>query len=160
MDDYLSKPLEMSKLNEALRKWMPVPVYGSPEATAEVPGMARVESEPDEGPVGPVDPNALKGLLGDDVGVIRNLLTKFVASASETVAQIEVACQRKSAEEVGALGHKLKSSSESIGAYALSEVCVTLEQAGAASDWPTIERDVPVLRERMSEVADFIANQS
>ena len=160
MDDYLSKPLEMSKLNEALRKWMPVPDYGLLVAAVEAPATTPAKGEQDDGPTGPVDPNALKSLFGDDADTIRELLAKFVASASETVAQIEDACQRKSAEEVGALGHKLKSSSRQIGAYALSEVCVVLERAGAASDWPTIESDVPILRERMSEVADFIANQS
>ena len=160
MDDYLSKPLEMSKLNEALRKWMPVPDDGLPVAAVEAPAMTPAKGEQDDGPTGPLDPNSLKSLFGDAADTIRKLLAKFVASASETVAQIEDACRRKSAEEVGALGHKLKSSSRQIGAYALSEVCVVLERAGAASDWPTIESDVPILRERMSEVADFIANQS
>ena len=65
-----------------------------------------------------------------------------------------------SAEDVGALCHDLKSSSRQIGAHALADLCAALERAGKEGDWPTIERDAPKLRGRMSEVAEYIDNQS
>jgi HPt (histidine-containing phosphotransfer) domain-containing protein len=58
------------------------------------------------------------------------------------------------------LGHKLKSSSRAVGANALSDLCLALETAGQAEDWPTIENITPRLRRHMNEVAAYVAAQS
>ena len=160
MDDYLSKPLEMPKLKETLGKWMPVPEFGSPRPVVEELAAARAEDGSDEGEAGPVDLRALTDVFGDDADTIRDILADFVDPAWQTVADIEDAFERRSAQDVGALGHDLKSSSRQIGAHGLADLCAALERAGKDDDWPTIERNAPKLRGCMSEVAEFIDEQS
>ncbi len=99
-------------------------------------------------------------MFGDDPDTIREILAEFLVSAHETVDAFEAAFGRKSAKDVGALCHDLKSSSRAIGAHALADLCAALERAGKDDDWPTIERDAPKLRGCMSEVAEFIDGRS
>ena len=109
---------------------------------------------------GPIDPSALTSIFGDDPDTIREILADFVAPAWQTVSEIEAAFEQRNAKQIGALGHKLKSSSRAVGANALSDLCQALETAGEAEDWPAIEVAAPRLREHMQDVADYIAAQA
>ena len=161
MDDYLPKPLEIAKLKNTLRNWMPAPLGGVVvDEIAAAPPATDQEGDAEPKIGGPVDPSALINIFGDDPDTIREILAEFAATAWPTVAGIEDAVERKLAQNLGTLCHDFKSSSRTIGAIALSELCATLERAGKDDDWATIERDTPKLRGFMSEVAEFIDEQS
>ena len=72
-------------------------------------------------------------------------------------AEIEAAFAARAAADVGKAAHKLKSSSRSVGAHTLADLCYALENAGKAEDWPTIEAEAPKLGGAMAAVADYIA---
>ena len=161
MDDYLSKPLDMGKLKNILRKWMPGPTGDAPQdKTAPALPAGDSSCNPDVGTNGPIDPNALNSIFGHDPEAIRDILADFIAPAWATIAEIETAFKNRNAEDVGALGHKLKSSSRSIGAGALSDTCEALETAAKAENWEVIEDAAPKLRGFMQEVEEYIAAQS
>ena len=159
MDDYLPKPLEMTKLKEMLRKWMPE-VESSPaaEAAKEAPAEVSVEHPMTfEAGDDAIDPSALKTVFGDDEETFKEILKDFLAPATSNVGEIEAAFADRSADGVAAAAHKLKSSSRAVGANALSDLCQALETAGKAEDWPAIEAAAPKLRGHMQDVAAYIA---
>ena len=169
MDDYLSKPLEMTKLKDTLRKWMPPPAAGAAvEEAAEAPVEKVVVAPPtveqEDGTAdhddAPIDPSALSKIFGDDPDTIREILADFIDPAWQIVGEIESALEERDAKQIGASGHKLKSSSRAVGANALSDLCLALETAGKAEDWPAIEDVAPRLRGHMQDVATYIAAQS
>jgi signal transduction histidine kinase/CheY-like chemotaxis protein/HPt (histidine-containing phosphotransfer) domain-containing protein len=177
MDDYLSKPLEMDKLKQVLRKWMPARAeadYSAPPTVdirppddhitevdmAEVADV--VEAAPDSqggnGGAGEViDPSALKGIFGDDDDTFREILQEFVDPAAANIKEITDAYDARSAMEIGAAAHKLKSSSRAIGANALADLCHALETAGKTEDWAEIEASAPRLGDIFRAVTDYIA---
>lgn len=166
MNDYLPKPLEMTKLKEMLRKWMPAPTGGpvpedeaAEDGTTAAPAAANQGSGGGAAPGGPIDVSALTYIFGDDQETIHEVLADFVDPAWQTVAEIEAAFEQREAKDIGALGHKLKSSSRAVGANALSDLCQALEAAGKNDDWGIIEDTVPRLREQMQAVADCITAQ-
>ena len=61
-----------------------------------------------------------------------------------------------SAEAVAAAAHKLKSSSRSVGAMQMADLCEALEEAGRSDDWGTIGTSAPRLPGIDQEIADFI----
>jgi len=153
MDDFLGKPLEMSRLQEALRKWVAVSRQPKEQAPA-TPPVADGEPAP-----GPIDPTALESVFGNDPGTIGEILDEFLISAKQTVEEIEQAFEQHAASDIGFLAHRLKSSSRTVGAFALAALCEVLERAGKASDWPVIEAKVPRLHEGMRGVASSITKR-
>lgn len=150
MDDFLTKPLEMDRLKDLLQRWLPHVINrGEPAATSEatvLPGAGG----------GPVDRSALAEIFGDDEETISEILSDFVAPAWETIAEMEAGVNRQDAALVAAACHKLKSSSRSVGANALSDLCQRLEKAGSANDWAVINAEFPNLQSLMSEVEAYI----
>ena len=158
MDDYLPKPLEMTKLREMLRKWMPE-VESLPVAEAAKDAPVEVSEEQpkasDAGD-GPIDPSALKSVFGDDEETFKEILDEFVGPATANAEEIAAAVDSRSAEDVEAAAHKLKSSSRSVGANELADLCETLEAAGKSDDWDTINATAPRLSGIVQDVTDYI----
>ena len=150
MDDFLSKPVEIPKLRNALRKWIP----GDP------PGKHLKKSvEPSE-PVLDVDVvvdvSVLKEIFGDDIDTLKEILTDFIIPSRDCCQEIDTAFAENSSSGVAAASHKLKSSSRSIGANELADLCTDLEAAGKNDDWETINLLFPKLPNIMDKVSQYI----
>ncbi len=140
MDDYLAKPIQLDVLREMLAKWLPP----QPRASALEAEASNHESNVTDLPAitdaSPVDPEALKQVLGDgDAALMKEFYGDFLRSAEASVREIEAAYSRRSAKDVGALAHKVKSSARTMGANALADRCETLEQAGNTENWEQID---------------------
>jgi gluconate 2-dehydrogenase len=80
------------------------------------------------------DPTMLTQVVGDNPAMHRRLLDRYIANAREQMAAIALASAAGEPHAVGELAHKLKSSSRSVGALFLGELCQKLEAAGSAAD--------------------------
>lgn len=158
MDDFLTKPTELHDLKATLKKWMPSARESASEAVmAPSPGRENAGATP-EG-IGQMPPNtpdepypsaetadgkvldqsALARLIGDDPALILTFLKEFVSPAARDLSRIETAFAARSASDIAAVAHRLKSSSRSIGAETLADLCTELEPAGNTEAWATIE---------------------
>ena len=155
MDDSLAKPLEMPKLKAALRKWMPA------VSPAAADGQVEVAAAPAAAPAAgeAVNPQALRQVFGDDADTLREILLEFVEPARANVAEILAAVERRSAADVGAAAHKMKSSSRAIGAEALADLCQRLETLGQAGEMSEISTLSQRLGEEFDKVIAYIARQ-
>ena len=164
MDDYLSQPLEMLKLRRALAKWLPDVVHSDAGPSEEAVSDENIDvappvptSSPDNGNgASPVDPQALKSVFGDDDETFREILGDFVDPATANVKEITDAVEAGDAAGVGSAAHKLKSSSRSVGAIQLGELCEQLEIAGKSGDADTIADLAPSIPAVLAEVIDYI----
>jgi CheY-like chemotaxis protein len=117
MDDYLTKPVALARLREVLEIWMP--------STAAVSATA---------PVRALDVAVLKRLVGDDPAIIHDLLTGYTRATVQAAAELRTAAAAKDYAQIGAIAHKLKSSSRSVGALPLGDLSAELENAGKRND--------------------------
>ena len=168
MDDYLSKPVQLTHLNAILQKWLPaatpdtqppptapsLPVISPPAA----PAPAAATPGPAMHPEGekPVEVKILKELVGDDPEVISEFLRDFRASSGRIATEIRVACQTGQAQAAGAAAHKLKSSARSVGALALGELCAEMERAGKAGDMQALDALLPRFEAELHAVDAYI----
>ncbi len=123
MDGYMSKPIDIKELRNTLRRYFaqaPVQTEAPPTAAGSGQGKAAA----------PVDESVLKGMFGDDAQMFREILTDFIAPSETIIGEIHAAWDKGSAQGVQQATHKLKSAARSIGANALADVCMALEQAG------------------------------
>jgi len=172
MDDYLSKPLEMDKLKKTLAKWMPASTsqnldeeFDPPSEEPEIivteidePPAADVAPEPAPSDSPAIDERALKDIFGDDDETFKEILGDFGDPSSAIVKEINDAFEGRDAEAIGRAGHKLKSSSRSVGAHTLADLSADLEKAGKADDWGCIDKAMPLLEPALQEVMDYIEN--
>ena len=100
--------------------------------------------------------NVLKALVGDDEAMIREFLHDFRISAARTAVELRAACAAGQAMAAGALAHKLKSSSRSVGALALGELCAEMEQAGKAGDSATLAILLPGFEHELASVDRYL----
>jgi len=88
------------------------------------------------GPV--IDPRALRQLQALDPDGRRNLIPRVLQAYSDSLAahalQLEGARIGPDLELAGRIAHTLKSSSERVGAQALSQLCAELERLTQARD--------------------------
>lgn len=103
-----------------------------------------------------LDLTPLMSMFDDDMDVVRDILHQFIAPTEKNINQILDAFQEKSADDIEMVSHRLKSSSRSVGAYELGDICEHLEQAGKQGDWPEIERLVPLLQPLMENIVTRI----
>ncbi|MBI1206409.1 MAG: response regulator [Azospirillum sp.] len=152
MDDYLCKPLDLTRLLKILNRWLPGGPCddGAPRAepgVTQIVGAAGRPAQPIAGPPPaaalpalPVDLSALAVVCGKDDGLIREMLGEFVAVSGRVLADLTGAVERREAVQAKSFAHNLKGSSRIAGARALAELCAALEVACKAADWPTIDR--------------------
>ncbi|HHX90114.1 MAG TPA: response regulator, partial [Paracoccus sp.] len=117
MDDYLTKPLSLARLGDALRRWLPVQ-----EVTGAVgAGAGKVIERSDQ-----------SALLGDDPATVHAFLTAYATQSRDLVAQFAEAVETP--REAAMILHRLKSSSRWVGARGFGDLCEALEQAAKAGD--------------------------
>ncbi len=154
MNGYLSKPVELKILKAMILQNLPDMDDGAlPQENTQA---SFSEGQNDASDAKPVDPQALTEIIGDNPVLHRKFLTKFIPQASEIIAEIDQAFTEKNTTLIGDLGHKLKSSSRTIGAHSLADLCSDLEKAGKADQWGEIVKLYPELAKRFAAVKSFI----
>ncbi len=117
MNEYLTKPVLLQRLEDTLERFLP------PPAPAPAPALA---------PALALDISVLQQLVGDDAEVVHDLLRTYQASAQEQAAALRTAAATGDGGGVAVIAHRLKSASRSMGALALGDLCDELESAGKA----------------------------
>lgn len=143
MDGLLIKPVTLKALDAALRPWLSkgiAPATLDPPAVAPAPSRLP-ESAPlppppelaeSEGPI--LDLSELAARIGDDEDIQREFLNVFREQMSPLAAQINEAAGSRDLNRIGALAHRLKSSSRAVGAMDLGAVCARIEEACRKED--------------------------
>jgi len=148
MDDYLSKPARLEDLSDTLKKWLPDVV----EVSAHTPVSQTASAQSTV----PVDVRVIASLVGDDPEVIHEFLKDFQTSATKIAAELLVACKAGETAAAGEAAHKLKSSAFSVGAQALGELCVKIEQASNTDQKDALSTLLPHFEAEITVVNEFL----
>ena len=124
MDDYLSKPVELSQLADVLARWMPV---SGPAATAAT--VAEATGEP---PAAIFDGDSLLRRLMGDRELARAVLSGFFQDAPCQLQRLRARIDESDHSGLRLQAHTLKGSAATVGAEALRAVAQAMETAAAA----------------------------
>jgi two-component system sensor histidine kinase/response regulator len=155
MDDYRSKPSPLAELKAVLEKWLPLNPAEPGETASLTPST--LLSQPGAQPA-PVDVNVLQALVGDDPNMIREFLQHFRNSAAAIAVELRAACAASQTKAAADAAHKLKSSARAIGAFALADLCATMEKKGNGSDGDALVRLLPRFNAEMTAVEAFLSS--
>jgi len=149
-NDFLAKPIDVSKLDEMLGKWIPKEkrysslISGSSPLTPHFPAISGIDTA--------------KGIAmtgGTEAGY-RTVLSLFRADAEERLALLQTVPNADKLPEFVTQVHALKSASASIGAAQVSARAAELEAAGKAGDLLFIQKNLGNFAESLAELAKNI----
>lgn len=128
MDDYLTKPLDISRLQDVLDRFMST---ATPGARQRAGGTVTNGSDA-----------ALQARLcevaGDDTEFAAELISAFIMGGEETILELRAAAHRQDLEQLGRAAHKLKGASNNLHIDHLSALTADVEmraKAGGRNDW-------------------------
>jgi HPt (histidine-containing phosphotransfer) domain-containing protein len=157
LDDYLAKPIEISKLHELIEKWVPrekrlKAVSTASAGQAEAPSAFSLKIDGLDTAAG------LTATGGTEKGYLK-VLELYQRDAAE---RLEFLRDFAANPDVNSLSlfitqvHALKSASASIGAAETSRTASQLEQAGRSGDLETIREQIGDFCAKLSAVVDRI----
>jgi signal transduction histidine kinase/CheY-like chemotaxis protein len=159
-NDYLSKPIELIKLNEIIEKWIPV--------EKQIKAMTGTRRETSDGlAIEGVDVNQGVTMTGGtDVGY-RKVLAQFYKDADERLDWFlkflteykqgdNGQDARKNLAEFTIHVHALKSAAGTIGATEVSKEAMMLEEKGKAGDMAAVGELLPVFYVQLSKLVNAI----
>ena len=126
MDDYISKPIDLSYLRALLAQWLP----SDPAALAPAPA---VNEPPPESSAAdsPLDPEALEHLRElqrvSDSNFLEDLIDIYFKDSASLLEALRTAMAEGPLTAIHQAAHRLKSSSVSMGARTLGRLCQELE---------------------------------
>ena len=120
MDDYIPKPIEPQRLQQALAHWcgLESPSSDQSEPKSEFAGLQQAG----------IDTERALGLLMQDRTLYRRLLIRFVDERTELPRQLDNAWQQGDRANVLNQVHALKSLAGSLGMGELEQACAELEE--------------------------------
>jgi CheY-like chemotaxis protein len=152
-NDYLSKPIEIVKLDEIISRWIP--------AEKRIKAGAGIKREALSGNTGIVIPgvDTLKGIAmtgGTETGY-RKVLVQFY---KDVVERLPVFAALPGETEIALFtiqAHAIKSAAATIGAAEVSKEAASLETAGRAKDVAAIQETLPAFREHLTQLTEELA---
>jgi HPt (histidine-containing phosphotransfer) domain-containing protein len=122
MDDYVSKPVNVNALSDALTRWVPQPVTSAstsqgPEEPAGAPMTIDHERQ-----------SLLRGLGPDDGwGLLPMAVDAFFNDCPDIMAAMRDAAETGNARSLGESAHQLKGAASNIGLPAVTALCTEVE---------------------------------
>ncbi|MFP3043800.1 ATP-binding protein [Treponema primitia] len=151
-NDYLSKPIEISKLDGMMAEWIPAEkkVLAGPRTTIERPEEA-VDIK-----ITGVDTARGLAMTGGTEAAYRKVLASFRKDALERLPLLERLPTEPDLSLFTTNVHALKSAAATIGAAAVSKKAAELEAAGGTGDIHLIEKELPHFYRELKNLAEQI----
>ena len=144
MDDYLTKPLDISRLQDVLDRFMDAAVPGSRTALADS-GNSKAE-------------DAIKARLAeiaaDDHEFAAELVSAFIMGGEEAILEMRAAAHRQDPDQLARAAHKLKGASNNMHIDRLGVLTADVEaraRAGGRNDWSEELKMISAEFERITE---------
>ncbi|WP_407333049.1 ATP-binding protein [Enterovibrio sp. 27052020O] len=149
MNDFIAKPVEIDVIQKVLRKWcsksrpfeditLPSPTVFSVSdpliSETTRPQIVHANNEIKDTPLQRIElePSVLQKLFWGDKETYADVLDEFVKHCVPELSDLAKTQAPYDFDQIKASAHKLKTSSRSIGAFHLSDLCVSLEQRAEA----------------------------
>jgi CheY-like chemotaxis protein len=148
--DYLSKPIDLSKLDEILAKWIPKEKqqkFIAPRSNPKPSCSIEIEG---------VNSNRGLALTGGTEEGYRKTLTQFYKDAMKRLSLLKNMPDEEGLPSFTTQTHALKSAAATIGAADLSVEAARLEAAGRAGDMATIREKLGGFTERLAALVEGI----
>ena len=180
MDDYLSKPVEIVRLEETLARWLATSSRvakssRTPKSSPESSPAPESKSAPHSGSPSTIHPStqppphppelavfdaeSLQRRLMDDRELAAAVLKAFLADAPLQLDQLRARLAEQDAPGARLCAHTLKGAAANVGGEALRQAASAIETAAAAGGLAEASRSVPDLEAKLIELKHAIEEE-
>jgi HPt (histidine-containing phosphotransfer) domain-containing protein len=162
MNDYLDKPIDISKLARVLMKWVPVEKQENKTVRNEATDAAAADATApdDEEEIPGTDMQLGVSLNGGKPELFRETLEVFHEDGSDKITQLKDALGKNDLTLYRIFIHGMKSATMSIGAKTLSEFAKSLEMAAKEGSVGYIEENsekfLAELKALLDKIGEFL----
>jgi CheY-like chemotaxis protein/HPt (histidine-containing phosphotransfer) domain-containing protein/anti-sigma regulatory factor (Ser/Thr protein kinase) len=150
--DYISKPIEIVKLDEAIARWIP--------AEKQIKAGKGIKRETLNGKteirISGVDTRKGIAMTGGTEAGYRKVLAQFYKDAAERLPVFAESPAETTLSAFAAQAHAIKSAAGTIGAAEVSKEAAELEAAGKAGDMAAISKTLPLFHEHLTQLIEAI----
>ncbi|MCK4709152.1 MAG: response regulator, partial [Gammaproteobacteria bacterium] len=155
MDDYIAKPVDPSRIQIALSRWLPEHCQQNDKqnmdtqdliATTETNHELHNTNKTSESPVLVFDYDAFSKRLGKDKELIHRIARQFIEDLPNQIEQLNVFYKNKDMNQLDALAHQIKGGSATIGGIALSDRAKKLEQTSQSGNIENIDKEITEIK--------------
>ena len=144
MDDYLTKPLDISRLQDVLDRFM----------EAATPPIARERLDDQQSDLDNAMRARIAEIAGDDQEFAAELVSAFIMSGEEAILEMRAAAHRHDLDQLSRAAHKLKGASHNLHVDRLSLLTADVEaraKAGGRNEWSEEMKMISAEFERVAE---------
>jgi Amt family ammonium transporter len=128
MDDYLTKPLNLRKLMQAIEQWAPPATPGPQDSTDDAAGNPAPAAQPS------IDYDDVLARCGGDRAMLEALVDKFRESSLKLLELLVEAAKAGNAQATARLAHSMKGTAANLSALTLTRVASQLEHFARSGD--------------------------
>ncbi|RCJ15888.1 histidine kinase [Nostoc sp. ATCC 43529] len=157
MNDYISKPVQIEELAQALSKCPPQRTRQDRVMSWELQPLDNMLQEKQDQTLNSVKINAktiksLRNMLRGDSAAFAELIECYLTEAPKLVQNISTAIATQDAQTLWKTAHQLKSSSASVGAMTLAQLCKQLEAQGRSNQFQSSLEEISQLNQEYEQV--------
>jgi CheY-like chemotaxis protein/HPt (histidine-containing phosphotransfer) domain-containing protein len=138
MDEWVTKPFTRQDLSKTLQKWLPeeLIISDQPILKTDIITLAKASNVVEDTTAINMEFFTRQFKLDslDDLAFIMTLKQAFQLNAAQTLSKLQDSIENEDAELVRKLAHGLKSLSTNVGSGRLTELCMSMEQAGKKNE--------------------------
>jgi len=147
MDALLTKPIDVERLQETLRR-----VGLAKAVKAPLPATAGEDTQ------AAVDFVSLRALTGEDPEFMAELAHTFESNSRELVAQMHASAACGEFERLASAAHQLKGSSGNLHTTVLHQLCATLQAEAQAANAASVQQTLALIGPELGRVCDALAS--
>ncbi|MCG9579753.1 response regulator [Vibrio tubiashii] len=153
MDDYLTKPVELKKLNASIIKWLTL----SPAPPQAIKPINTNAEERDS----PICMQSLKEILGTtDSSIVSPLLEGYWESVAEDLTSAENALLEQDELNLQQIAHAAKGAARSAGAQNLAETFEKIQNIAPQKDWNALSSTLMESKTEAEKLRVYLIEQS
>ena len=153
MDDYLTKPVELKKLNASIIKWLKL----SPASPQTIKPTSTNAEERDS----PICMQSLKEILGTtDSSIVSPLLEGYWESVAEDLTSAEHALLEQDELNLQQIAHAAKGAARSAGAQNLAETFEKIQNIAPQKDWNALSNTLMESKTEAEKLRVYLIEQS